>query len=215
LERRYAALATEVQRLGFDLDEKGRGPSWLWLPRIPAGNGRESGRWTTAGGVVGSWRGSITRDQQQRLDASAERANALIARVRQLDPNWRPSERSLIQSPEGAIAHNNAVTREAARRLADVTGIPYGPGPYARESVPASGARPTAAERREVDAIGRVSGCHWCGTFRPGTRSGRYIPDHQWPNALSPPNLAQRLYPHCASCSSRQGGYIRWLLSRE
>jgi hypothetical protein len=74
LERRYAAMAAEVRRLGLELEDKGRGPSWLWLPRVPAGNGRESGRWTTPGGVIGSWRGGITRDQQQRLEASAERA---------------------------------------------------------------------------------------------------------------------------------------------
>jgi hypothetical protein len=52
----------------------------------------------------------------------------------------------MIETPNGAIQHNKAVAQEAARRLGDIMGIPYGPGPYARESVPASGARPTAAE---------------------------------------------------------------------
>ena len=33
--------------------------------------------------------------------------------------------------------------------------------------------------------LGSKTGCHTCGTFAPGTRSGNFVPDHQPPNALN------------------------------
>jgi hypothetical protein len=84
------------------------------------------------------------------------------------------------------------------------------PGPYAGESIPARGHDHawTDFERAEVDRIGRATGCHTCGTKNPGTTKGHFIPDHQPPNALNAHNESQRLYPHCLSCSRKQGGEV-------
>lgn len=210
LEQRFARLAAEVARRAEAAAEaKNRAFNPL-QPRVPAGSGRESGRWTSTGGVVATMPGA-TPAQQARLQASADHANAIVARVRQIDPNWRPTP-SAFQTVEGAIAHNKAVAQEAARRIGDLLNIPYGPGPFAGRSVPTSGPYPTAAERREVNAIGRDTGCHTCGTTRPGTPRGNFVCDHQTPTALNRPGTPQRLFPHCWGCSNSQGGFTRFML---
>ena len=75
-------------------------------------------------------------------------------------------------------------------------------------SIPASGPRATAGERRAVNDIGGVLGCHECGAAVPGTQSGNWIPDHQPPTALNPPGGDQTLEPHCTVCSAKQGGRV-------
>ena len=69
-------------------------------------------------------------------------------------------------------------------------------------------------ERSEINRIGNKYGCHTCGAKTPGTKSGNWIPDHQNPNGLNPKNKAQRLYPHCQTCSRRQGGEVRSEMAR-
>jgi hypothetical protein len=63
-----------------------------------------------------------------------------------------------------------------------------------------------------VTVVGREIGCHHCGRTEPGTADGRFIPDHQPVTSLNVEQLPQLLYPHCQSCSDRQGlaasGYI-------
>ncbi|QIL80978.1 RHS repeat protein [Diaphorobacter sp. HDW4A] len=85
------------------------------------------------------------------------------------------------------------------------------PGPHAGDSIPARGPGRdfTPEERDSINDIGDATGCHTCGSTVPGTNSGNWIPDHQPPNALNPDAGPQRLYPHCLSCSRRQGGQIR------
>lgn len=85
------------------------------------------------------------------------------------------------------------------------------PGPHAGESIPARGPDRdfTGEERDEIDRIGRETGCHTCGSKDPGTKGGRFVPDHQSPNALNPDDAPQRLYPHCLRCSRQQGGEVR------
>jgi hypothetical protein len=39
--------------------------------------------------------------------------------------------------------------------------------------------------------------------------SGNFFLDHQLPNAWNPLGRPQRLFPHCMSCSGRQGNWIR------
>ena len=58
------------------------------------------------------------------------------------------------------------------------------------------------AEDKEV-------GCHICGN-NPGTISGKYIPDHQPPKVLASGGYTGRFrfYPHCLSCSSKQGAVV-------
>jgi hypothetical protein len=87
-----------------------------------------------------------------------------------------------------------------------------GPGPYAAESIPAEGPGRNHSQevRTGINRIGRLTGCHDCGTLNPGTKSGNFIADHQKPNAINRPGVAQRLYPHCQICSNRQGGWLRW-----
>ncbi|PNQ76352.1 hypothetical protein BA950_07700 [Erythrobacter sp. SAORIC-644] len=83
------------------------------------------------------------------------------------------------------------------------------PGPNARESIPAQPGRPTTAQQREINRIGNESGCHSCGTRDSGRQSGNWTGDHQPPTGRNPSGGPQRFYPHCASCSARQGAEVR------
>ena len=90
-----------------------------------------------------------------------------------------------------------------------------GPGAFARESIPAGpSARPSAAQQREIDRLGQTYGCHTCGTRTSGTRSGRWVGDHQPPTSLNPPGGTQRYLPHCTRCSSIQGGRLSQMASQ-
>jgi hypothetical protein len=148
--------------------------------------------------------------QAAELAAVQTRYNNVIARVRELDPGWKPA-RSLHQEDVGGyIRAYKGETLEAEARLAELTGAGIGPGPFAGESIPARGAGRdfTAAERREINRILNETGCHTCGSFNPGTRTGNAVPDHQPPTRWNPHNRPQRLYPQCLSCSARQGNWM-------
>ena len=84
------------------------------------------------------------------------------------------------------------------------------PGPFADESIPARGPKRdfTKAEREQINRIGSETGCHTCGTKKPGTKSENFIPDHQPANALNTSGGSQKLYPHCKTCSGRQAGQV-------
>lgn len=82
---------------------------------------------------------------------------------------------------------------------------PNGGVPASRINKPAR-----AAERRQVGNQFEEFGCHNCGTRIAGTRSGNPITDHQPPSSLNLGLRPQEYYPHCASCSARQGGMLRW-----
>jgi hypothetical protein len=106
---------------------------WRTQPRVPAGN-RDGGQWTGGGGGSGpsgyrpfnvnyrqSRTGRIARypnarpDQEARLGVAAGRAQQETARVRRLDPNWRP------RTIEGEIAHLESVARQAQARYRELT----------------------------------------------------------------------------------------------
>lgn len=92
------------------------------------------------------------------------------------------------------------------------------PGPYAKESIPATNGKSrdfTDEERMKIDKIGYKSGCHTCGIKKPGTKSGHFVPDHQKPNYLVKNGEKQSLYPHCLSCSRKQGLYLARLAKKE
>jgi len=115
-----------------------------------------------------------------------------------------------------AIQTTRAATNvvEAATKAASAAPAPkpstLAPGPFARESIPAtSTGKATASEQQRLNEIGRASGCHTCGTKAPGTKSGNFVGDHQPPSALAKPGQTQQLYPHCLSCSRQQGGEVR------
>jgi len=233
LERRLAAMGADGQqprdfhaRHGFDPNQ----------PRVPAGNS-DGGQWTTenAGGqnetqIVSDvtpdnhWKpgaqyaqargrnsGPIRTElgQAGRLAAAQARAYDAIARVRELDPNWRPRP-SAYESVEGLIRTYEAEAREAELRIAELGRVGIGPGPFAGESIPARGPGRdfNAWERREGNRIFSQTGCHTCGTFHPGTPLGNCVLDHQMPTAWNPFGRSQRLYPQCLACSSRQGNWI-------
>ncbi len=83
------------------------------------------------------------------------------------------------------------------------------PGTHAGQSIPAIGPRVTASQKEQLTRIGQQTGCHSCGTKDFGTRSGKPVGDHQPPTALKKPGDGQELYPHCASCSAKQGAEVQ------
>jgi hypothetical protein len=159
--------------------------------------------------------GGPTGGQAARLAVAEAEARDALARVRELDPSWRPTP-SIRETVEGQIAAAKAEAREARGRLSELAGVGIGPGPYAGEPLPARGPERdfTAAERREINRIGSQTGCHTCGTKDPGTLYDDYVIDHQIPTSLNSSNAAQRLYPQCLSCSLRQGGWASQLKRR-
>lgn len=182
------------------------------------GAGEELGEWSlpddearveqvgNRGRGGGAWPGA-TPGQQARLAASDSQAQAAIRRVQEIDPRWRPPS-SMSEGIEGAILSNQAAVRQAEVRLRELQGRGIGPGPFAEEYIPARGpGRANAREQAEIDRIGRIFGCHTCGTTRPGTSTGSFIGDHQLPSALKPQS-GQRLFPHCKTCSAKQGGFM-------
>jgi hypothetical protein len=151
-----------------------------------------------------------TPGQAARLEVVEARARDAINRVREVDPNWRPSP-SVYESVEGLIRAREADAQQAHARFLELQRNGIGPGPFAGDSFPARGPerdyRSWEIERNNQN--GAIWGCHTCGTFNPGTRSGNYVLDHQQPTAWNPLGRPQRIYPQCLSCSGRQGNWIR------
>ena len=199
----------------------------------------DRGRWTDTGGSIprelvdsaqwasGRRRGPthvtingkplpLTQAQSMRLAVAEGRAREAAQKVREIDPNWRPTP-SLRENVEGHIRAVEAEAREAEARIAELRRAGIGPGRFSGESIPArgTGRNFTTEERREINRIGREMGCHTCGTKEPGTPTENFILDHQLPNAWNPLGKPQRLYPHCLTCSLRQGGWIRSRGSRQ
>ncbi|MGL4284730.1 MAG: hypothetical protein ACRCVA_00190 [Phreatobacter sp.] len=193
-------------------------------PRVPAGH-PDGGQWTDGGGnvirlaqigprrptasTVRQWPGA-TLGQQTRFESTKRQADTAIARVQRNESEWRPSA-SYTQTIEGQIRANEAATSEANARYGEHLQFGIGPGRFAGESIPlrGPGRHFTAEERREINRIGSETGCHTCGTRDPGRRRTFFI-DHQLPNAWNSNMGNQRGYPHCATCSYRQGGWMRW-----
>jgi hypothetical protein len=159
---------------------------------------------------VGGRTFEVEAGQAARFVEAQTRADDAISRVREFDPNWRPTP-SFKETVEGSIRSYEAEAREAQARASELAKVGIGPGPFAGESIPARGPERnfTAAERREINRIGSETGCHTCATRDPETVSGNFVPDHQPPNALNSLGRLQRLYPQCISCSDSQGGWIR------
>lgn len=88
-------------------------------------------------------------------------------------------------------------------------------GPYADKKKgfvdwPYGSSRDFDSIRDDIQQKGQLFGCHTCGTKNPG-RTGKFVPDHQPPIGLNFTNEPTKLYPQCNSCSSRQGGEVRWV----
>jgi hypothetical protein len=152
---------------------------------------------------------SVEGGQAARLVEAQARAEMARAHVREVDPTWRPRPSS-YETVEGLIRTYNAEAREAQDRVRQLAQAGIGPGHFARESIRARSPDTdfTAAERNEMNRIGRAFGCHTCGSLEPGTGMGNFVLDHQPPTALNTLGREQRLYPQCRSCSFHQGGNV-------
>ena len=150
-----------------------------------------------------------TPAQAARLSIAEARAREAINRVQELDPTWRPTP-GVYQSVEGLIRTREGEAQQAQVRFAELQRHGIGLGQFAGELIQARGPERnfTASEHREINRIGRETGCHTCGTFEPGTPRGNFVLDHQLPTRWNPLGKTQRLFPQCATCSQRQGGWI-------
>jgi hypothetical protein len=190
-------------------------------PRVPPGN-PDGGQWTSSGRVrlaantppgrrtvtAGRFPGA-TPGQEAQLAAVEARTQDLIRRVQERDPGWRPTP-SLYEGVNGAIRASEAEGREAEARLSELQSVGIGPGPFARDSIPARGPGHSyrAWEVEQNNRNGAAWGCHTCGTKDPGTMSGNWVRDHQLPTTWTSPDTSQRIYPQCVTCSARQGHWL-------
>lgn len=97
-------------------------------------------------------------------------------------------------------------------------------GSYARGSIPATDQYATPVQRLAIQRLGRIFGCHTCGRkplpFLPSSVSINFIGDHQPPKSVAHQLNQQwfrrligrkvpfRFYPHCMTCSNKQGGIL-------
>lgn len=132
-ERERRALRHEIAKFRLDWElfkfalkgQKAFNPD---QPRVPAG-GREGGRWTDGEGSTDfggqrrrDGRGAGTPLQQQvRLELATARAQQALARVRDLDPNWRlPQSVTRSGSLEGTIRAKEAEAQAADARYLEL-----------------------------------------------------------------------------------------------
>jgi hypothetical protein len=220
LRRLAALLMFEAKARAFGRELKaGFRPD---QPRVPAGNPGTGGRWVDEGGskpiLVSRRRGGggqiringrlvpITPAQQTRLEVTGRAMRDSIAEAKRLDRTWRPRPQ-MFESVEEMIQANESSRYEAELRIFALTGRVPRPGPFANKWIasPPPGSPLTAEQRRQLDLIGRLFGCHGCGSVSKLTRNGHSIGDHHIPRSLGVPD---RIFPHCTFCSSSQGGLI-------
>lgn len=148
----------------------------------------------------------MTALQQMRVNQSDAAMREAIREVRRLEPRWKPPAQA-YETVEGLISANRTVEQAARFRLFELRRTGAEPGPYAREWIPAppTNRRLNRTEQQEVDRLGKTWGCHRCGAKDPGGKRGSFIGDHQVPKSIGTPT---RIYPHCFTCSSRQGGLL-------
>ncbi|KAB2949462.1 MAG: hypothetical protein F9K19_23865 [Rhizobiaceae bacterium] len=132
-----------------------------------------------------------------------------IAKVREIEPNWRPTPQLYVSVRE-LIRANKATYKEALRRYGELQDAGIAPGRFCVEWQPARGPERnwTAAEIRENNRIGAKFGCHTCGTKESGLPDNRFVLDHQPPTATNHLSRPQSLFPQCVICSRKQGGWI-------
>jgi hypothetical protein len=97
-------------------------------------------------------------------------------------------------------------------------------GSYARGSIAATDQYATPTQRLAIQRLGRIFGCHTCGRkplpFLPSSTTMSFIGDHQPPKSVAHQLNQQwfrrlfrrkvpfRFYPHCMTCSNKQGGIL-------
>jgi hypothetical protein len=173
-------------------------PDNTWIPGAQYAGGFEDDENETRAG--GQFEGTLA--QQVRQDIAEREYRFILSQVHELDPTWRPSP---------SLVDPNDIEGEAWLRQLAKVGI--GPGPFAGQSIPARGPACDfrSEERKRNNGNGAETGCHTCGADDPGTVSGDWVLDHQYPSALIRPGEPQRLYPQCFNCMRLQGGWVRYL----
>ena len=101
-------------------------------------------------------------------------------------------------------------------------------GSFARPnmaSLPATQAYATPTQRKSIERLGKLFGCHTCGSRMMGPFSRKkqgvsFIADHMPPQSVTQQmnqrwyrkwfgwHVKQRFYPQCIHCSSKQGGIL-------
>jgi HK97 family phage portal protein len=216
----YGAELEAGEKAGFRVDQ----------PRVPRGRS-DGGRWTDGGvaaevvpvqaRTTGSRGGGrqrmisgrmrrVTPAEEALIEISQAQMDAAIARVRQVEPDWRPRDLT-FETPRGLIEANNSAREEALARYTELQDAGVAPGRFAVEWQPARGPKRnwTAEEIRENNRIGERYGCHTCGAKDSGRPNVRLTIDHQPANALNFNLREQILLPHCLLCIWRQGAWIR------
>src|SRR5690606_33812238 len=116
-------------------------------------------------------------------------------------------------NPRTVRQFKSEILRESLKDMLD--DLLLNPGPYRKESIPASGEIVSKSEREIIQVLGNKYGCHSCGTkVSPG---GYWVGDHQRPTKLIKHDVlmgetVQDLYPQCTTCSASQGGKVSAIL---
>ncbi|MBN9076923.1 MAG: hypothetical protein J0H84_11955 [Rhizobiales bacterium] len=189
----YAIAANRVLLIGERFRRELKAGFHPNEPRIPAGNPGIGGQWTDEGGV-----------------------SARVVRVQSRGPRGEePPERiagrlfDATPAEEARLEISQAQMQAALRRVQQLDPN-WKPRPSLYETIEGEITANEAATREAQDRlrIGRIYGCHTCGTKDPGTRSGNFFVDHQPPNARNNRGRSQRIFPHCMICSARQGNWL-------
>ncbi len=196
-------------------------------PRVPAGN-PDGGQWIDGGETGGDTRvelvssrrprgnGQIrigqrwlpaTSGQQLRISISQTARDRAVAEARRIDPSWRPRAQA-YETIEGLIEATEATRFEAELRVFALTGRTPAPGPFARGWLdsPPPGQRLTRDQQAQLDLLGKIYGCHGCGSVDKLSPLGHSVGDHHISRALGRPT---KILPHCPGCSARQGWLIK------
>ena len=105
-------------------------------------------------------------------------------------------------------------------------------GSYARASLPATANYATAQQRLQIERLGRLWGCHTCGSHRwftfprisinggVGVPGAQFVGDHMPPKSVAQQletslwyrclrrKVRYRFYPQCIKCSNKQGSLL-------
>lgn len=165
-----------------------------------------------SGGNSGNRTPPTNLSQETRLEISLMQMRTTVREAQSIDPSWRPRAQA-YESVEANIRANEATRFEAELRIFELTGRPPRLGPFARQWIPSPppGKSLTAEELRQLDLIGRMFGCHGCGSVDNLSRNGHFYGDHQISKALGIPKI---VIPHCPQCSGTQGWLIMQHLGR-
>ncbi len=148
-------------------------------------------------------------------------AQIWVHNVCPLKPKTRAAAKADVFQKKHGFPQKDHRTGKRIRRAVERLGVgPTGDGIHAagqfgHDSIPGVPNRNfTAAMKKANTANGLKNGCHRCGIKTPGTKSGHFILDHVPALSAFKGKLGQydpkihRLFPHCAACSSLQGGQL-------